>query len=70
MVGWPSCHLRLNTGEAKPDQIKLIDEDIDRPNRIGGRTRMASGYTSSEINKNVDAAIGTSKVFKIFVDAK
>src|SRR5215203_4136903 len=34
VIGWPSCRLRLNTAEAQPRQIKLIDKDIDRPNRI------------------------------------
>src|SRR5271154_7210164 len=34
MIGWPSCCLRLNTAEAQPRQIKLIDKNIDRPNRI------------------------------------
>src|ERR1700692_4699069 len=34
MIGWPSWCLRLNTAEAQPGQIKLIDKDIDRPNRI------------------------------------
>src|SRR6195256_2876698 len=34
MIGWPSCCLRFNTAEAKPHQIKLIDKDINRPDRI------------------------------------
>src|SRR5207342_1285470 len=34
MIAWPSCCLRLNTAETQPRQIKLIDKDINRPNRI------------------------------------
>src|SRR3984885_2040615 len=34
MIGWPSCCLRLNTAEAQPRQVKLIDKDINRSNRI------------------------------------
>src|ERR1700731_229860 len=34
MVGWPSCRLRLNAVKAEPAQIKLIDKNIDRPDRI------------------------------------
>ena len=34
MVGWPSCRLRLDAAKAEPRQIKLIDKDIDRPDRI------------------------------------
>src|SRR5258708_5103955 len=34
MIGRPSCHLRLNAAEAQPAQIKFIDKDIDRPDRI------------------------------------
>src|SRR2546430_2766789 len=34
MIGWPSSRLWLNTAEAKPGQIKLIDKNIDRPHRI------------------------------------
>jgi hypothetical protein len=34
MIGWPSSCLRLNTAEAQPRQVKLIDKDIDRPDRI------------------------------------
>src|SRR3954465_750997 len=34
VIGWPSCRLRLTPPEAQPRQIKLIDKDIDRPNRI------------------------------------
>ena len=34
MIGWPSCCLRLNAAEAQSRQIKLIDKDIDRPDRI------------------------------------
>jgi hypothetical protein len=33
MIGWPSCCLRLNTAKAQP-RHKLIDKDINRPNRI------------------------------------
>jgi hypothetical protein len=32
--GRPSCRLRLNAAKTKPGQIKLIDKDIDRPDRI------------------------------------
>src|SRR5258706_3090829 len=31
MVGRPSCRLWLDAAKAKPGQIKLIDQDIDRP---------------------------------------
>jgi hypothetical protein len=34
MVGPPSGRLRLDAAEAQPGQIKLIDKDIDRPDRI------------------------------------
>ena len=34
MVGRPSCRLRLNAAKAELGQIKLIDKDIDRPDRI------------------------------------
>src|SRR5213080_1728562 len=34
MIGWPSSRLWLNTAEAQPGQIKLIDKNIDRPHRI------------------------------------
>src|ERR1700691_5583735 len=34
MVGRPSRRLRLNTAKAQLGQIKLIDKDIDRPDRI------------------------------------
>ena len=34
MVGRPSCRLWLDAAKAEPGQIKLIDKDIDRPNRI------------------------------------
>src|SRR5439155_5955704 len=34
MIGWPSSRLSLNTAEAQPGQIKLIDKNIDRPHRI------------------------------------
>src|ERR1700686_4301903 len=34
MVGRPSCHFRLNAAKAQAGQIKLIDKDIDRPDRI------------------------------------
>src|SRR5712671_5948527 len=34
MVGWSSCRLRLDAAKAEPRQIKLIDKDIDRPDRI------------------------------------
>src|SRR5205823_419683 len=34
MIGRPSCRLWLNSAEAQPRQIKLIDQDIDRPDRI------------------------------------
>jgi hypothetical protein len=34
MVGRPSRRLRLDPAKAELRQIKLIDEDIDRPNRI------------------------------------
>src|SRR5882672_4338491 len=34
MIGWSPCCLRLNTAEAQPRQVKLIDKDIDRPDRI------------------------------------
>src|SRR4051812_41336361 len=34
MIGWPSCCLRLNAAKAQLRQIKLIDKDIDRPDRI------------------------------------
>src|SRR5882757_6840966 len=34
MIGRPSCRLWLNTAEAQPRQIKLIDKDIYRPDRI------------------------------------
>src|ERR1700738_4217152 len=33
MVGRPSCRLRLNAVKAEFGQIKLIDKDIDRPDR-------------------------------------
>src|SRR6266404_4653613 len=34
MVGRPSCRLWLNAAKAQPGQIKLIDKNIDRPDRI------------------------------------
>src|SRR5882757_5448381 len=34
MIGWSPCCLRLNTAEAQPRQVKLIDKHIDRPDRI------------------------------------
>ena len=34
MVGRPSRRLRLNAAKAELGQIKLIDKDIDRPDRI------------------------------------
>ena len=34
MVGRPSCRLWLDATKTKPGQIKLIDKDIDRPDRI------------------------------------
>src|SRR4051794_11598259 len=34
MVGRPSCHLRLDAAKAEFGQIKLINKDIDRPDRI------------------------------------
>src|SRR5437773_3415934 len=34
MIGRPSCRLRLNTAKTQPGQIKLIDKNIDRPDRI------------------------------------
>src|SRR5882724_10491083 len=34
MIGRPPCRLRLNAAKAQPGQIKLIDKDIDCPNRI------------------------------------
>src|SRR5665647_828850 len=34
MIGWPSCRLWLNAAKAKPRQIKLIDKNIDRSDRI------------------------------------
>jgi hypothetical protein len=37
MVGRSSCCLRLDAAKAQPGEIKLIDKDIDRPDRISGR---------------------------------
>src|SRR5205807_4563713 len=34
MIGRPSCRVRLNTAKTQPGQIKLIDKNIDRPDRI------------------------------------
>src|SRR3982074_100650 len=34
MVGWPSCRLWLDAAKTEFGQIKLIDKDIDRPDRI------------------------------------
>jgi hypothetical protein len=34
MVGRPSCCRWLDATKAEPCQIKLIDKDIDRPDRI------------------------------------
>jgi hypothetical protein len=34
MMGRPSCRLRLNAAKAQLDQIKLVDKDIDCPDRI------------------------------------
>src|ERR1700736_2661747 len=34
MIGRPSCRLRLDAAKAEIGQIKLIDKDIDRPDRI------------------------------------
>src|ERR1700731_2913908 len=34
MIGRSPCRLRLNAAKAQLGQIKLIDEDIDRPDRI------------------------------------
>src|ERR1700733_5118557 len=34
MIGRPPCRLRLNAAKAQLGQIKLIDKDIDRPDRI------------------------------------
>src|SRR5271156_4852410 len=34
MVGRPSCRLWLNAAKAELGQVKLIDKDIDRPDRI------------------------------------
>src|ERR1700682_5491712 len=34
MIGWPSRRLRLDAAKAEFAQIKLIDKDIDRPDRI------------------------------------
>ncbi len=34
MIGRPSCRLWLNAAKAQPGQIKFIDNNIDRPDRI------------------------------------
>jgi hypothetical protein len=34
MVGRPSCRFRLNAAKAQVGQIKLINKDVDRPDRI------------------------------------
>jgi hypothetical protein len=34
MIGRPSCRLRLNAAKAEPGQIKFINKDINRPDRI------------------------------------
>jgi hypothetical protein len=34
MVGRPSCRLRLDAAKAELGQIKLIDKNVDRPDRI------------------------------------
>ena len=34
MIGRHSCRLRLNAAKAQLGQIKLVDKDIDRPDRI------------------------------------
>jgi hypothetical protein len=34
MAGRPSCRLWLDAAKAQPGQIKLIDKNIDRPDRI------------------------------------
>src|SRR5438067_11870129 len=34
VIGRPSCHFRCNAPKAQFAQIKLIDKDIDRPDRI------------------------------------
>src|SRR5258706_15653261 len=34
MIGRPPCRLRLDAAKAQLGQIKLIDKDIDCPNRI------------------------------------
>ena len=34
MIGRPSCRLRLNAVKAELGQVKLIDQHIDRPDRI------------------------------------
>jgi hypothetical protein len=34
MVGRPSCHLWLDAAKADPGQIELIDEGIERADRI------------------------------------
>ena len=34
MIGRSSRRLRLDAAKAQPSQIKLIDKDVDRPDRI------------------------------------
>jgi hypothetical protein len=34
MIAWPTRGVRLNSFEAEVAQPKLVDENIDRPNRV------------------------------------
>jgi hypothetical protein len=34
MIAWPTRRLRLNSIKAQVAQSKLVDENIDRPNRV------------------------------------
>ena len=42
MAGRPSCRLWLDAAKAQPGQIKLIDKNIDRPDRIVPRSLLGA----------------------------
>jgi hypothetical protein len=42
MAGRPSCRLWLDAAKAQPGQIKLIDKNFDRPDRIVPRSLLGA----------------------------
>jgi hypothetical protein len=42
MAGRPSCRLWLGAAKAQPGQVKLIDKNIDRPDRIVPRSLLGA----------------------------